>query len=200
MGVSTQSTWGRFVANSRRGKMKTILALALAALAAAEPEAKPEADAYYGYGYGLGGYYGGYRTYGYGYGHGLYYGKREAEAEPYYGYAAHAAAPVVSTYAHAPVVSHAVAPVAPVVSSYAQVSPSASLSTVGIAPAAIPAVGGAYAGAGRYVANSAGTVHVAKREAEADPYYYGGYYGRGYGLGYRSYGYGLGYGRGYYWG
>merc|ERR1712002_632240 len=154
--------------------------------------------------------YGGYRTYGlgYGYGHGLYYGKREAEAEPYYGYAAHAVAPVVSTYAAAPVVSHAVAPVAvshavhavaPVVSSYAQVSPSASLSTVGIAPAAIPAVGGAYAGAGRYVANSAGTVHVAKREAEADPYYYGGYYGHG--LGYRTYGgYGLGYGRGYYWG
>merc|ERR1712115_691291 len=183
-----QSTWGRFVANSRRGKMKTILALALAALAAAEPEAKPEADAYYGYGYGLGGYYGGYRTYGLGFGHGLCYGKREAEAEPYYGYAAHAVAPVVSTYAAAPVVSHAVAPVAvshavhavaPVVSSYAQVSPSASLSTVGIAPAAIPAVGGAYAGAGRYVANSAGTVHVAKREAEADPYYYGGYYGRG---------------------
>merc|ERR1712121_422722 len=195
---------GRFVANSRRGKMKTILA----ALAAAEPEAKPEADAYYGYGYGLGGYYGGYRTYGLGYSHGLYYGKREAEAEPYYSYAAHAVAPVVSTYAAAPVVSHAVAPVAvshavhavaPVVSSYAQVSPSASLSTVGVAPAAIPAVGGAYAGAGRYVANSAGTVHVAKREAEADPYYYGGYYGHG--LGYRSYGgYGLGYGRGYYWG
>merc|ERR1712107_905904 len=120
-----------------------------------------------GYGYGLSGYYGGYRTYGLGYGHGLYYGKREAEAEPYYGYVAHAVAPVVSTYAAAPVVSHAVAAVAPVVSSYAQVSPSASLSTVGIAPAAIPAVGGAYAGAGRYVANSAGTVHVAKREAEA---------------------------------
>merc|ERR1712115_741105 len=100
--MGTQSTWGRFVANSRRGKMKTILALALAALAAAEPEAKPEADAYYGYGYGLGGYYGGCRTYGLGYGHGLYYGKREAEAEPYYGYAAHAVAPVVSTYAAAP--------------------------------------------------------------------------------------------------
>merc|ERR1712203_511749 len=157
-----------------------------------EAEADPEADAdaYY-------------RTYGYGLG--LYYGKREAEAEPYYGvYSAHhAVAPVVS-YAHhavaAPVVSHAVHAVAPVVSSYAQVSPSASLSPVGIAPAAIPAVGGAYAGAGRYVANSAGTVHVAKREAEADPYYYGGYHGRGYGLGYRSYGYGLGYGRGYYWG
>merc|ERR1712018_387959 len=70
--------------------MKTILALALAALAAAEPEAKPEADAHYGYGYGLGGYYAGYRTYGLGYSHGLYYGKREAEAEPYYAYAAHA--------------------------------------------------------------------------------------------------------------
>merc|ERR1711899_283640 len=184
---------GRFVANSRRGKMKTILALALAALAAAEPEAKPEADAYYGYGYGLGGYYGGYRTYGLGYGHGLYYGKREAEAEPYYGvYSAHhAVAPVVS-YAHAPVVSHAVHAVAPVVSSYAQVSPSASLSTVGLAHPALPAVAGGYAGAGRYVANSAGTVHVAKREAEAEPepYYYGGY-GHGYGLGYRTYGYGL---------
>merc|ERR1712110_186973 len=173
---------GRFVAKRRRGKMKTILALALAALAAAEPEA--DADAYYGYGgYGLGGYYGGYRSYGLGYGHGVYgYGKREAE--PYYGvYSAH----------------HAVAPV---VSSYAQVSPSASLSTVGYAPAAIPAVGGAYAGAGRYVANSAGVVHVAKREAEADPYYYGGYGGYGHGLGYRSYGgYGLGYGRaGYFYG
>merc|ERR1711982_257746 len=114
-----------------------------------------------------------------GYGRGIYgYGKREAE--PYYGvYSAHhAVAPVVS-YAHhavaAPVVSTAVHAVhTPVVSSYAQVSPSASLSTVGIAPAAIPAVGGAYAGAGRYVANSAGTVHVAKREAEADPWYYGG--------------------------
>merc|ERR1712203_754309 len=171
----------------------------------AEAEPKAAADPYYYGGYGYGGY--GLRSYGYGLGgyYGGYYGKREAEAEPYYGvYSAHhAVAPVVS-YAHhgvaAPVVSHAVHAVAPVVSSYAQVSPSASLSTVGIAPAAIPAVGGAYAGAGRYVANSAGTVHVAKREAEADPYYYGGYYGRGYGLGYRSYGYGLGYARGYYWG
>merc|ERR1712098_253100 len=32
----------------------------------------------------------------------------------------------------------------------------------------IHGVHGAYAGAGRYVANSAGVVHVAKREAEAD--------------------------------
>merc|ERR1711942_293131 len=76
----------------------------------------------------------------------------------------------------------------------------------GAAPAAIPAVHGAYAGAGRYVANSAGVVHVAKREAEADAdalyHSYGGYglghrvyslghgYGHGYGLGYASYGYG----------
>merc|ERR1712157_300465 len=51
----------------------------------------------------------------------------------------------------------------------------------------------------RYVANSAGVVHVAKREAEAeadaDAYY--GYYGYArpyaYGLGYRSYGYGYPY-------
>merc|ERR1719228_2750454 len=50
----------------------------------------------------------------------------------------------------------------------------------GVAPAAVPAVHGAYAGAGRYVANSAGTVHVAKREADAEPKadadaLYGGY-------------------------
>merc|ERR1712088_633639 len=79
---------------------------------------------------------------------------------------------------------------------YTSVSPSASLTTLGAAPAAIPAVGGAYAGAGRYVANSAGVVHVAKREAEADPYVlgYGGYPGYGYaGLGYAGYGY-AGYG------
>merc|ERR1711928_145681 len=125
----------------------------------AEAEPKAAADPYYYGGYGYGGY--GLRPYGYGLGgyYGGYYEKREAEAEPYYGvYSAHHAVA-------APVVSHAVHAVAPVVSSYAQVSPSASLSTVGIAPAAIPAVGGAYAGAGRYVANSAGTVHVAKREA-----------------------------------
>merc|ERR1719430_271741 len=76
---------------------------------------------------------------------------------------------------------------------FASVSPSASLTTLGAAPAAIPAVGGAYAGAGRYVANSAGVVHVAKREAEADPYVlgYGGYPGYGYaGLGYGYTGYG----------
>ena len=47
-------------------------------------------------------------------------------------------------------------------------TPYVSLIVTGNAPAAIPAVGGAYAGAGRYVANSAGVVHVAKREAEAE--------------------------------
>merc|ERR1712106_1298731 len=56
---------------------------------------------------------------------------------------------------------------------YASVSPSAAVSINGLAPAAVPAIAGGYAGAGRYVANSAGVVHVAKREAEAeaDPYY-----------------------------
>merc|ERR1712192_102802 len=82
---------------------------------------------------------------------------------------------------------------APYAAGYASVSPSASVNIAGLAPAAIPAIGGAYAGAGRYVANSAETVHVAKREAEAEPYYYGGYHG----LGYRGLGYGLGYGYGH---
>merc|ERR1711971_392838 len=81
---------------------------------------------------------------------------------------------------------------APYAAGYASVSPSASVNIAGLAPAAIPAVGGAYAGAGRYVANSAGVVHVAKREAEADPYVlgYGRYPGYGYaGLGYAGHGY-----------
>merc|ERR1711892_70160 len=51
---------------------------------------------------------------------------------------------------------------------YASLSPSASVSINGLAPAAVPAIAGGYAGAGRYVANSAGVVHVAKREAEAE--------------------------------
>merc|ERR1712106_305301 len=56
---------------------------------------------------------------------------------------------------------------------YASLSPAASVSINGLAPAAVPAIAGGYAGAGRYVANSAGVVHVAKREAvaEAEPYY-----------------------------
>merc|ERR1712211_841 len=74
---------------------------------------------------------------------------------------------------------------------YGSVSPSASVSIAGLAGAAVPAVAGGYAAAGRYVANSAGVVHVAKREAEADPYVlgYAGYPGYGYaGLGYAGYG------------
>merc|ERR1711915_808132 len=68
----------------------------------------------------------------------------------------------------------------------------------GVAPAAIPAVHGAYAGAGRYVANSAGTVHVAKREAEANPdAYYKAYGFGGYGLGHRVYSHGYGHHLGY---
>merc|ERR1712012_596120 len=50
------------------------------------------------------------------------------------------------------------------------VSPSASLTTLRAAPAAIPAISEAYASAGRYVANSAGVIHVAKREAKAAGY------------------------------
>merc|ERR1712012_119581 len=82
---------------------------------------------------------------------------------------------------------------------------------LGYAHAAVAPVAAGYAAAGRYVANSAGVVHVAKREAEADaeadPYYAYGYHGLGYagyhGLGYAglagytgypyAYNYGLGY-------
>merc|ERR1712193_470224 len=79
---------------------------------------------------------------------------------------------------------------------YASVSPSAAVSINGLAPAALPALAGGYAGAGRYVANSAGVVHVAKRgaEAEADPYYAN----YGYAGAYGAYPYGLGYGYGGY--
>merc|ERR1712152_93077 len=75
---------------------------------------------------------------------------------------------------------------------YASVSPSASTSIAGLAPAALPALAGGYAGAGRYVANSAGVVHVAKREAEADPaLLYGAYVYAG--LGHVGYPYAYGY-------
>merc|ERR1712045_1022982 len=94
--------------------------------------------------------------------------KGEADADAFYGpygyglgYAAYGAHPYTYGYAGYPY-----AYAAP--SAYAQVSPSASLTTVGLADASIPAVAGGYAGAGRYVANSAGVVHVAKREAEAE--------------------------------
>ena len=70
----------------------------------------------------------------------------------------------------------------------ASTSPYVSLTVTGNAPAAVPAVGGAYAGAGRYIANSAGVVHVAKREADAQ---YGAY-----GLGYSGFPASVGYGYG----
>merc|ERR1712055_1041317 len=98
---------------------------------------------------------------------------------------------------------------APVVAAgIASVSPSASVNIAGLASPAAPAIAGGYAAAGRYVGNSAGVVHVAQREAEADaeadPYLL--YSGRGH-LGYAGYGYagvpyaGLGYaGLGYNYG
>merc|ERR550517_90266 len=102
-------------------------------------------------------------------------GAPDAEADPAllyntYGYAGYP----YTAYHHAPLAT-----------GYAQVSPSASLSTAGLANAAIPAIAGGYAGAGRYVANSAGVVHVAKREAEAeadaeaDPALFYSHYGYG---------------------
>merc|ERR1712115_551279 len=131
----------------------------------------------------------------------------EADADPYYaaygyGLAGYAGYPYAGAYGAYPYgLGYA--------AGYASVSPSAAVSINGLAPAALPALAGGYAGAGRYTANSAGVVHVAKREAEAeaDPYYAAyGYAGLGYagahGLGYAgAYGacpYGLGYGYGGY--
>merc|ERR1712152_45603 len=96
------------------------------------------------------------------------------------------AAPAVATVAAAPAVAAYAPYTYALPTATAQVSPSASLTTLGLADPSIPAVGGAYAGAGRYVANSAGVVHVAKRSADAEPEaeadaFYGTY---GYGLPY----------------
>merc|ERR1712106_421957 len=105
----------------------------------------------------------------------------EAEADPYYAAYGYAGLPVAGAYGagvYGAVVYGAGAYGAyPYgfghAAGYASLSPSASVSINGLAPAAVPAIAGGYAGAGRYVANSAGVVHVAKREAEAeaDPYY-----------------------------
>merc|ERR1711981_324165 len=139
----------------------------------------------------------------------------EAEADPYLlygGYGGYGLGAYGYGYPYGLGYGYAHAAVAPVAAGYASVSPSASVSIAGLAGAAVPAVAGGYAAAGRYVANSAGVVHVAKREAEADaeadPYYAYGYHGLGYagyhGLGYAGYAgypyaglgynYGLGYG------
>merc|ERR1712121_46150 len=83
----------------------------------------------------------------------------DADADPYYaahayglgyaglglGYAAYGAYPYGVGYA----------------GGYASYSPSATVNIAGLAPAAAPALGGGYAAAGRYVANSAGVVHCA---------------------------------------
>merc|ERR1712025_589115 len=129
----------------------------------------------------------------------------EADADPYYtaygyGLAGYAGYPYAGAYGAYPYgLGYA--------AGCASVSPSAAVSINGLAPAALPALAGGYAGAGRYVANSAGVVHVAKREAEADPYYaaygyaglgYAGAYGLGYAGAYGAYPYGLGYGYGGY--
>merc|ERR1711973_724209 len=127
------------------------------------------------------------------------YAKAEAEADPAllygaYGYAGYAA-PYTYGYAGYPYAYSTLA-------GYGTTNGANSVGIAGVAPAAAPALAGGYAAAGRYVANSAGVVHVAKREAEADAdadaYY--GYYGYArpyaYGLGYRCYGY-YGYARPY---
>ena len=111
----------------------------LAAVAVAKPEADAEADPallYGAYGYGGLGYaHAGYAGYPYA-AHGLGYAGYAGLGAYGYGGLHHAAG-------------------------YASYSPSASTHIAGLAPAAIPAVAGGYAGAGRYIANSAGVVHVA---------------------------------------
>merc|ERR1712086_10667 len=124
----------------RMNMIKIAFVICFAAFAAAEAEA--DAGVLYGaYGYGAGLGYAGL-GYGAGLGYaGLVYGAG-------LGYAG-LAAPIATGYG---------------VSNVAN-----SVGIAGLAPAALPAVAGGYAGAGRYVANSAGVVHVAKREAEAEP-------------------------------
>merc|ERR1711892_1079752 len=160
----------------KNNMIKVALLVCSAALAAAD------ADALYG-AYGYGGHLGyGAGHLGYGVGHLGYAGLSHG----------------VGHVAYAAPVHHAVG--------YGVSNVANTVGIHGAAPAAIPAVHGAYAGAGRYVANSAGVVHVAKREAEAEPeadalygaYGYGGY-GHGYGIGHSTYsvGYGHGYGLGH---
>merc|ERR1712168_69102 len=81
-----------------------------------------------------------------------------AEADPYLlGYGAGYAGLGYAGYAGYGGLGYA----APYAAGYASVSPSASVNIAGLAPAAAPAVGGGYAAAGRYCANSAGVVHCA---------------------------------------
>merc|ERR1719243_341889 len=160
-GAAVPAVAGGYVANSA----------GVVHVAKREAEADAEADPYYAYGYhGLGyaGYHGlgyagyaGYPYAGLGYNYGLGYGHyAHAVAAPAVAAPVVAAAEPVAVKAApvavaAPLVHHAVA------AGYADVSPSNAVNIAGLAPAAIPAVGGAYAGAGRYCANSAGVIHCA---------------------------------------
>merc|ERR1712203_255182 len=125
-----------------------------------------------------------------------------ADADALYGIAGHHLGYGVGHVGYA---AHHVAPVhhaVPVHHGYGISNVANTVGIHGVAPAAIPAVHGAYAGAGRYVANSAGVVHVAKRDADAEPEadaLYGAYGGYCYVLAHLTYsiGYGLGYGHGY---
>ena len=123
------------------------------------------------------GYYrGGYGHYG-GYGHG-YYGKREAVAEPGYyrgGYGHYGG------YGH-----HGYYGKREAEAAYAYAAPATGASII-IRGHGTPATVGSYApygyaASGSYVADSFGAVHIAKRDAEAEPGYYRryGHYG-GYG-------------------
>merc|ERR1739840_51862 len=138
---------GRYVANSA--------GVVHVAKRSADAEPEAEADAFYGtYGYGLPYSYGAYNGYaGYPYTTVAAPAVKTVEAAP--AVATVAAAPAIAAYAPYTYGAYALP------TATAQVSPSASLTTLGLADPSIPAVGGAYAGAGRYVANSAGVVHVA---------------------------------------
>merc|ERR1712198_450537 len=86
------------------------------------------------------------------------YAKAEAEADPAllygaYGYAGYAA-PYTYGYAGYPYAYSTLA-------GYGTTNGANSVGIAGVAPAAAPALAGGYAAAGRYVANSAGVVHVA---------------------------------------
>merc|ERR1711885_107976 len=113
--------------------------------------------------------------------------KAEAEADPALLYGAYG----YGGYAGVPYAYGALPYAGAYAAGYGVTNGANSASIAGLAPAAVPGVVGGYAGAGRYVANSAGVVHVAKRSAEAEPallygaygYPYAGVYG-----GYSTYG------------
>merc|ERR1712183_943473 len=106
---------------------------------------------------------GGYAGLGYaglGYNYGLGYG-RYADAVAAPADAAPVAIKAVAPDAVAAPVVHHAAPLVHAVGGYADAPPSNSVHIAGLAPAAVPGVGGAYAGAGRYCANSARVIHCA---------------------------------------